>query len=308
MRIQIKKQKSGLTLTFLFLLICSFPPLLNAQVIERGGWLWKSPQNEYGSVKVIGDPKKQAALLQMLKKWQIKRLYLSCDLTDATLEKTARFNQALSKEGIRVHYLISDQTWNSSKNAPKLFQYLNDTVLKFNKSRKVKEELFVGISFDLEHHIEMDWKQKSPKAKADALEELAEVYQLTRNYLDQNGGKNLLLSSTLTTWYDSLPPSLGGEGSIGWENQRKRDQFFEKLAHNLNFISLMAFEIPKIDHLMRQVSWERAELKEKAIISLRVNLGMEWKNKDEMENAIKQIEKLTGTGIDIQSIDRIMEK
>lgn len=119
-----------------------------------------------------------------------------------------------------------------------------------------------------------------------------------------NGAGDLPIFAALPVWIERLPPALGGRGGIAWESVAQRDEWFAALGRQVQAISLMAFETPHVNTILRNTEWEREHFAGKTIVALRADLGHEWSDIQEMIAAAAAVEAATGEGIDIQPFRR----
>lgn len=69
----------------------------------------------------------------------------------------------------------------------------------------------------------------------------------------------------------------------------------------------MTFEQSRIESIFKSSSWERENYPGLYKISLRANLGAEWKSQEEFLQALSKIEAQTHEGIDIQSTSLLLK-
>lgn len=271
-------------------------------VAWRGTWFWAvaASQHPWGSAAVVGDPQREAAVIRVLRRWNINRVYgsyLAVDLA-ADPQRFAAWNDALHRHAIGSLLVLSTAGWILPERRAELRQVLQARLIDFNAARASPDEGFSGLHFDIEPHTLPEWSSLSALGKRDYLNLLRDLYADARDLLDQHGLGALPIYAALPVWYDRLPAALGGNGPIGWDSVAERDAWFTAIGASLAGISLMAYETADLASIRANVAWEQANFPGEVRIALRA-AGHEWATVDDMLAIAGQLEADTGEGIDI---------
>ncbi|MFC6645328.1 hypothetical protein ACFQBQ_06950 [Granulicella cerasi] len=287
--------------------LAMFLPFVHAQAplapSPRGAWMWYSPRSEYGSLKVIGDPAREAATIAKLKSWGVGTLYVSYPLrTEDDLRKARAWNAQLARAGITSYLLLSDTPIFLPENHAKTDAIIQSSFVQFNAGSK-PEERFRGLAFDLEPHIILAvgkhpaWKDATGMERRAYLADLLSFYKQTRSTI----GADTMLEATLPVWLSHIG------GSVAWASPKDRDDWFKQLAATCDRVSLMAFEQNSAEKVLARSQEQRDLLGKHSRVALRANLGKEWASVQEFWQATASVEKTAQDGIDIQDVAILSE-
>ena len=265
----------------------------------RGIWFWQSPESPFGSTAVVGNSNREDIAIANLKKWGVTAVYGSYQPKEGVAAIRA-WNRKLAANGITSYRLFADIDDLFPECWPATIDKLRNQFIEFNKNAEPQER-FQGIAFDIEPHIfrgsqrHTSWKSASGSDRRAYIEDLLLVLENTRTLLDQNAEQNVRIQTSLTTWYYRL------DGSIQWRDHADRDQWFARLAHSCDRVSIMDFETASTSTILRRRQDEGTYLAGKSRIALRANLGQEWLTISQFWSAINAVEAITGDSVDIQS-------
>lgn len=281
---------------------------LRAESIARGAWIWRSPKLQFGTESVIASPADQTTLLKVFDKWQIKRLYGSYGTFDGNKKVLiGDWNQKLAKQGIDSYILLSTTEWIWKEKREVMLRYVQENYLNFNLAQKNPQRRFKGVALDLEPITLTNWKSMDAKARKESMHAMAEATKFLDRFLAKTDPSQGALFVALPYWLDTLPPSLGGKGGMQWSSIEERDLFFENFKSPRMRLNLMTFNMAPPEQVVKACDWELKNFPHRATIALRVDQGHEWKSLDQMKKAMVEVESLTGSGIDVQSIEKLME-
>ncbi len=296
----------------LVLALASGSAVAGSGEIERGTWHWTGSRGDhaYGSAQVVGNPAKEAEVLDIFKRWKITRVYVAHLPARFRTEADviANWNARLQQNGQKPFLLLSTTNWIFEGERERLRKTLDELLLDFNRSRENGAERFQGVHFDVEPHILSQWKTATPEGRRELLLLLRDMFADAKAHLVANGAGDLPIFAALPVWIDGLPPELGGSSRIGWKSVAERDEWFREMGKNVSAMSLMAFETPYVRSILNNAAWEREHFAGDVIIALRADLGNEWQAIDEMLKAAGEVESATGEGIDIQPFRYFAER
>ena len=274
---------------------------------DRAVWLWQSPKSPYGSTSILGNAGREDETILNLKKWGITTVYGSySDEGNGNAAAIRGWNRKLAANGIASYLLLSNTDYLFPETWPRASAIISTNFAMFNR-QSVASDRFAGLAFDLEPHILKEssygtaWKQTDASGRRKYLEDLLNVYERTRELLNQNGEKDARIAISLPVWYYKL------DGSIQWSNTLDRDRWFTQLAQVCDRVSMMAFEISDPAAILRRSQEETDLLHGKARIALRANLGKEWSSTAEFWNGLQSVEAASRQSVDIQDYALLCE-
>jgi hypothetical protein len=276
---------------------------------KRGGWLWRAPSSRFGTHAIVGDPQREIESIELFKAWEIGRIYTSLAPNRFLQgpDELRAWNSRLHQAGIKPHLLYSTTGWLDSENWPAMTAALQSQLIDFNNATDAEAGRFAGLHFDIEPQAHPEWPTFSAVQRREAVEALVLLMKETKRFLQENGMSNFPLSCAIAHWYERLPPALGGTGTIGWASESDRDQWYQRLAAVSDEIVVMAFNLSGSDAVRNSTFWVRNAIPDKVRLSLRVE-GAEWLSLQQMIEALSDLEKATGLGLDIQPLYAFAEK
>ena len=263
---------------------------------ERGVWFWTAPGDPYGAAAIVGDAAAEAAMVADLDRWSVRRVYGSYDWSGAPDARIAAFHQRLGADRT-VELLLGENSWLLPATWPGLDAILQRRIADFHAATP-PDAWFDGVHLDIEPHALADWSALPPSDKRRRLAELAAAYAHVRDWLDTHGFSALTLRSDIATWYDNLPPALGGTGSVGWTSVADRDYYFQDLCDVLDGVTLMTYERDSVASIQSGAAWERANMpcEVRASVDTWVGPGATWPDVEQMITVASGVEDAWGTG------------
>ncbi|MBI5767431.1 MAG: hypothetical protein HZA93_06515 [Verrucomicrobia bacterium] len=266
----------------------------------RGMWFWSKPASPDGAVNIVGRPEREDEALATFQRWHIRRLYGSyATLPVEAPERFAAWQRRLHAAGIRSFALFAGTSAVTPGGRADFLREVEERVLRFNASRTAADERFDGIALDLEPHIRPDWKTGTAATRRALLDELLATFVALRAHLDANGGRSLVVTAALPTWFDKVGP----EARIGWADAADRDAWFARVAAAVSSISLMAYETDRPASIASACAWEREHFKGTVVTALRARLGAEWKTLADLTRVLPEIEAPLALGIDLENYE-----
>lgn len=243
----------------------------------RGVWAWRDEGDPHGTDAVVGDAALEAAAIQTLIDWGVDRVYGSYgDRAQTEPDVIASWNLQLHAAGIESHVLMGDPAWVSSREWSNMLSKVDSRLIAFNDSRTVDAERFDGLHLDIEPQGADDWSDLSDTDRYWRLFLLDETYAEARGAMDAGSGVALPIGADLPVWFDNLPSTLGGDGSIGWESEAARDAWFTGLGASLSSISLMAYERETDALIIDAVATEASLFPGEVRVGLNEEVGTTW--------------------------------
>lgn len=253
-----------------------------APVGTRGVWAWRDAGDPHGTDAIVGDPVAEDVMIATLQGWGVSRVYGSYGDRPVTEPQTlADWNAKLDAAGIESHVLLGDPAWISSREWASMLAKIDARLLEFNAGRTDPAERFDGLHLDIEPQAGAGWSAASEADKLAQLGLLDATYDTVRVHLDASGAAALPVEADLAVWFDNLPPSLGGTGSVGWTSVAERDAWFGDLP--LQGVSMMAYERDDAAVITAAVADETALFSGGPVrVGLNEEVGTTWATLSEM--------------------------
>lgn len=271
----------------------------------RGVWAWRDNGDANGTDAVVGDTAAEEAMVETLIDWGVDRVYGAYgDRASTEPAVIAAWNTRLHDAGIESHVLVGDPAWISSREWSDMQATIDERLVVFNEGVADPDEAFDGLHLDIEPQAATDWSTLSDTDCALRLVQLADTYHSARSSLDGGSGAALPIAADLAVWYDNLPPSLGGTGSIGWGAETDRDAWFSGIHTDVASVSMMAYERATDALITSAVSDELTLFPGALRVGLNEEVGTTWATIDELFDMADTLEGL-GYTVDLHSYSAI---
>ena len=271
----------------------------------RGVWAWRDVGDPYGTEAVVGDLAAEEAMVATLIEWDVNRVYGAYGDRAATEPAViAAWNVRLHEAGIESHVLVGDPAWVSSREWASMLEKIDERLVNFNAGMTDPNEKFDGLHLDIEPQAGDDWDGLTEGDCALRLIQLADTYHQVRGSMDGGTSAGLPIAADLPVWFDNLPPTLGGTGSVGWATEADRDAWFAGIAGDIDGISLMAYERDTTTLIVGAVEDEVALFPSTVRVGLNEEVGSTWATIDEMFTMADSVESL-GYLVDLHSYAEI---
>lgn len=261
----------------------------------RGIWFWSNANFDWWSFNVIWNSYKEDVVIDDFKKYKISRVYGSYGRSISIDEnQVGEWNVKLHDVWIKSDLLIWSSFLSVINNKDDFFLNIQNHFLDFNESRWNKDERLDDIHLDIEPHgMDNRWELSLSKKKW-YLYDLLDLYKDLRTYLDDNNWEYVDIYVDLPHWFSNI-------NSIGWDNQKERDNWFLEVGENVKWITLMTYENTKFDTILRWAEDETNLLWEKIRLSFDIDVGINktWDSLEEYFDMIKEIENNTDYAVDI---------
>ena len=255
---------------------------------RRGIWWWASPDHPWGTGQLMGNPGKEAELLEFLSKWKIDSIYASFSKQAWTKPDLIRaWNERVHAAGKTSHLLLGENTWIAPEHRPGLLvTHIQRELIDFNLAAGNPKQRFDSLHLDIEPHGLPGWKKMTPAARKQLLFLLRDTFREVRVYLDGHGARDIPVFADLPVWFDQVA------GPVGWGSAAERDAWFADLGKSLAGISLMAYERDTAKRIEDGVGWEIANFEGEVRVGLEavVGPGMTWKSRDELLSMVENEE------------------
>ncbi|MDP2307509.1 MAG: hypothetical protein Q8P18_15890 [Pseudomonadota bacterium] len=271
----------------------------------RGVWAWRDSGDPNGTDAVVGDIAAEEAMVNTLIDWGVDRVYGAYG-DRATTEPAviAAWNTRLHTAGIESHVLVGEAAWISSREWSGMQEKIDERLVFFNAGTSDPAEAFDGLHLDIEPQGASDWSTISDTDRALRLGQLADTYHSARGSLDGGSGAALPVGADLPVWFDNLPASLGGTGSIGWGAAADRDAWFTGIGTDVASVSMMAYERDTDALIVSAVAGEAALFPGELRVGLNEEVGTTWATIDELFDMAETLEGL-GYTVDLHSYAEI---
>ncbi|MFT4975161.1 MAG: hypothetical protein ACI8S6_001048 [Myxococcota bacterium] len=268
----------------------------------RGVWAWRDAGDPNGTDAVVGVSAAEDDMIAALTDWGVVRVYGSYGDRAAT-EPTviAAWNAKLHQAGIESHVLVGDPDWISSREWAYMETVIQARLLDFNAAQADPLDRFDGLHLDIEPQGGSYWDAAGETDRFTYLQLLAETYDQVRIVVDVSD-PSLPIRADLPVWFDKLPASLGGTGSIGWPATTDRDTWFSTL--NVDGISMMAYERDSDTSITGAITDEETLFPGELRIGLNEEVGTTWADIDEMFTMATTLE-TQGYAVDLHSYSKI---
>ncbi len=271
----------------------------------RGIWAWRDRDSPYGTEAIVGDVEAETAMIADLTAWGVDRVYGTySDRPSSEPAVIAAWNTRLHEAGIQSYALMGDPAWISPDEWDAMDTRIQDRLLLFNAAQEDAATQFDGLHLDIEPHAADDWRTISETQRYDRLMLLLDTYLHARGLVDASETPSLPIAADLPVWYDRLPESLGGEGSVGWPTETDRNAWFGTIGGALTSVSLMAYELNVEADILDRVSNETAMFSGESRIALNEEVGTTWTDINEMFTMAETLE-AGGRAVDLHSYARI---